>query len=176
VNGAGLVGPVSWSAGPQIDFRDWVLEGRRIGLISRGSPWWIGDWLLYGSARWGEMYVVAARITGYDPKSLRNMRYVASRFDLSFRKDKLTWSHHALLAGLEISERRRWLERAIADGLSVADLRTELRAARRPRLGASRAPQVTSTYVRTVRCPNCGDRVPIPTARPSRLGRSPSGG
>ena len=82
-HGAGLVGPVSWSAGTHIDFRDWVLEGRRIGLISRASPWWIGDWLLYGSGRWGEMYVVAARITGYDPKSLRNMRYIASRFDLS---------------------------------------------------------------------------------------------
>ena len=82
-HGAGLVGPVSWSAGTHIDLRDWVLEGRRIGLISRASPWWIGDWLLYGSGRWGEMYVVAARITGYDPKSLRNMRYIASRFDLS---------------------------------------------------------------------------------------------
>jgi hypothetical protein len=44
----------------------------------RGSRWWIGDWLLYGSARWGERYVEASRVTGYEPKSLRNMRYVSS--------------------------------------------------------------------------------------------------
>jgi hypothetical protein len=166
-NGAGLVGPVSWSAGAQLDFRGWVLEGRRIGLISRGSPWWIGDWLLFGSARWGEMYVAAARVTGYDPKSLRNMRYVASRFDLSLRKDKLTWSHHALLAGLEVSERRRWLERALADGLSVEDLRTELRAARQPSIAASESPRVASTPARTVRCPNCGLGVPVPAGHQS---------
>jgi hypothetical protein len=158
---------VSWSAGARIDFRDWVLEGRRIGLISRGSPWWIGDWLLYGSARWGEMYAVAARVTGYDPKSLRNMRYIASRFDLSLRRDKLTWSHHALLAGLELSERRSWLERALADGLSVEDLRTELRAARRPRIAAAEAPRVANAPAATVRCPNCGEGVPIPASTPS---------
>ena len=151
----------------QIDFRDWVLEGRRIGLISRASPWWIGDWLLYGSARWGEMYVVASRVTGYDPKSLRNMRYVAARFDLSLRRDKLTWSHHALLAALEVPDRRSWLERAIADGLSVADLRTELRAARRPAIAASDAAGAANATSRTVRCPSCGKRVPIPAAAPS---------
>jgi hypothetical protein len=166
-SGVVLVGPVSWSADAQIGFHDWVLAGRRIGLISRASPWWIGDWLLFGSARWGETYSVASRVTGYDPKSLRNMRYVASRFDSSLRKDKLTWSHHALLAGLEVCERRRWLERAVADRLSVEDLRTELRAARGWRIVASGAPQAapaTQAARRTVRCPNCGDRVPIPDA------------
>jgi hypothetical protein len=136
-----------------------------MGLISRGSPWWIGDWLLYGSARWGEMYTAAARITGYDPKSLRNMRYVASRFDLSLRKDKLTWSHHALLASLERDEQRGWLERAIRDRLSVEDLRIELRAARRRSHNADTCrPALASASQRTVTCPNCGDRVLVPDA------------
>jgi hypothetical protein len=33
----------------------------------------------YGTARWGEKYAEAARVTGYDVASLRNMAWVASR-------------------------------------------------------------------------------------------------
>ena len=57
--------------------------------------------------------------------------------------------------------------RAIADGLSVEDLRTELRAARRPAIVASGAADTANAPPRTVRCPNCGKGVPIPAAGPS---------
>src|SRR5580693_1989170 len=93
---------VAWTGSESMEYHDWVFEGRRIGAMGRGSPWWVGDWILYGTARWGERYAEAVKITGYDAKSLRNMRYVASRFDLSLRRDALSWSHHALLAGLEV--------------------------------------------------------------------------
>ena len=36
----------------------------------------------------------ASRITGLDAKTLRNIAYVAARFDLSRRRDKLTWTLH----------------------------------------------------------------------------------
>jgi hypothetical protein len=131
----------------------------------RGSPWWIGDWLLYGSARWGERYVEASRVTGYDPKSLRNMRYVSSRFDMSLRRDHLAWSHHALLAGLDPDAQGYWLDRASSDRLSVEDLRLELRAARRCMSSVERpsSPGVPAR-TRVVLCPNCGDPVPIPAS------------
>jgi hypothetical protein len=160
---------VAWSAPSKLEYRDWVVEGRRIGLMSRGSQWWVGDWLLYGTGRWGEMYVQAAKVTGYDPKSLRNYRYVASRIDVSLRKDNLTFGHHALLASLEPDAQRHWLERAVHDRLSVEDLRGELRAERRGELEESDElpPFSTSCGVgargtTVVICPNCGDRVPIP--------------
>ncbi len=132
----------------------------------RASPWWIGDWLLYGSARWGETYAQAARATGYDPKSLRNMRYVSSRFDVSFRRDNLTWSHHALLAACEPAAREYWLQRASDDHLSVDDLRVELRTARRAARGALKEGSACREHDdrAVVVCPNCGDRVPIPAA------------
>jgi hypothetical protein len=150
-----------------MEFSDWVAAGRRFGELGRGSSWWIGDWLLFGTAKFGERYVEASKITGYDPKTLRNLRYVASRFDLSLRRDELNWSHHALLVGLERDEQIYWLDRACADRLSVEDLRGELRAARRGHFGDPATDHITSTPddAALIICPNCGE--PVPVERPT---------
>ncbi|HEY0391663.1 MAG TPA: hypothetical protein VGC63_08145 [Solirubrobacterales bacterium] len=142
-----------------------MATGRRLGAIGRCSQWWIGDWIRYGTARWGERYAEAARVTGYDVASLRNMAWVASQFDLSLRSDKLTWSHHVLLAPLEPAEQKRWLDHALEERLSVADLRIELRAAQgsggKPAAsgGTRTEPDGASVTV----CPHCGHELPTPT-------------
>jgi hypothetical protein len=151
------------SAHGRHDYHNWIREGRRIGAIGRGSPWWVGDWLHYGTARWGEKYLEAVKITGYDAKSLRNMRYVSSRFDLSLRRDDLTWSHHALLAAMEPDEQTHWLNRAVADRFSVDDLRIELRSAQRggyaprePRCEPQSDGPDELTSAPALVCPQCG--------------------
>ncbi|HEU4943775.1 MAG TPA: hypothetical protein VFT10_01295 [Solirubrobacterales bacterium] len=121
------ISKVAWMPRGEIAHAEWLATGRRLGAIGRCSQWWIGDWIRYGTAKWGEKYAEAARVTGYDVASLRNMAWVASRFDLSLRSDKLTWSHHVLLAPFEPDEQRHWLQRAEVERLSVADLRVELR-------------------------------------------------
>ena len=122
--------PVAWKPPDGLDRHAWVSAGVRLGGLSRSSNWWVGDWLRYGTKKWGEKYVTAAKITGYDPHSLENMVYVASRFDISLRRENLSWSHHFLLASLEPEEQRYWLDLATEQKLSVNDLRVELRAAR----------------------------------------------
>jgi hypothetical protein len=151
--------PVAWIPPEGIDREAWIATGTRLGGYSRSSNWWVGDWLRYGTARWGEKYVVAARITGYDPHSLENMVYVASRFDISLRREKLSWSHHFLVAGLEPEEQANWLDVATERHLSVNDLRIELRAARR---GVKTAPETVvgsgedDETTDVVVCPECG--------------------
>jgi hypothetical protein len=85
------------------------------------------------------------------------MAWVASRFDSSLRNDKLTWSHHVLLAPLDADAQRQWLGRASEERLSVADLRLELRALRS---GESEAPQSAGAAGETRGggsvCPHCG--------------------
>jgi hypothetical protein len=161
---------VAWMPRAGIGLQEWSAVGRRFGEIGRCSQWWLGDWIQYGNARFGERYARAVKLTGYDAQSLMNMVYVASRFEISRRRETLSWSHHAALAALDLDSQERWLERAIAERLSVADLRIELRGRRRAlETGASRAgsggrdAQAPSepTESDAVVCPNCGGRVPV---------------
>jgi hypothetical protein len=160
---ASSISKVAWAPQGDLGQTEWLATGRRLGAIGRCSQWWIGDWIRYGTVRWGEKYAEAARVTGYDVASLRNMAWVASQFDLSLRSDKLTWSHHVLLAPLDAEEQRHWLDRAEDERLSVADLRLELRAEghggrRKPAKPASEAPLGDATV-----CPHCGHELHLPT-------------
>jgi hypothetical protein len=151
--------PVAWIPPADLDRAGWISAGTRLGELGRSSNWWVGDWLRYGTAQWGEKYVVAAKITGYDPHSLENMAYVASRFDdISLRREKLSWSHHCLVAALEPDKRTYWLDLAIERRMSVNDLRIELRAAQR--LQAALDVNACSTdgeaAANIVVCPQCG--------------------
>lgn len=161
---ASAISKVAWLPQAELEQAEWLATGRRLGAIGRCSQWWIGDWIRYGTSRWGEKYAEAARVTGYDVASLRNMAWVASQFELSLRSDKLTWSHHVLLAPLESEQQRYWLQRADAERLSVADLRLELRG-RGKRSAKEQAPAVEAEPDGAeVVCPNCGHKLHGPAA------------
>jgi hypothetical protein len=151
--GAGMMSPVSWRPNGDIEFPSWVRVGQRLGAMTRCSQWWLGDWIRFGTSRWGEKYKQAARITGYDVQTLRNIAYVAGQVEVSRRRDDLTWSHHAEVCALQPEEQDRWLEAAASGGMSVADLRIEMRAARRGEDGGD-----PHRKVHLVTCPECEHR------------------
>lgn len=160
---ASALSKIAWVPQRDLGHSDWLATGRRLGAIGRCSQWWIGDWVRYGASRWGEKYAEAARVTGYDVASLRNMAWVASRFDLSLRNDKLTWSHHVLLAPLEPDAQREWLLRASEERLSVADLRIELRALREGgRKSSAAVTTAAGTRDDAAVCPHCGHALRSP--------------
>jgi hypothetical protein len=151
------ISPTSWSPDGPLTLLEWSQSGRRLGVIGRATGWWIGDWLNYGNTKFGERYVRAARITGYDVQTLMNMVYVASRFEPARRHDGLSWSHHAELAALEPADQDRWLERAAAERLSVRCLREEVRRARRLKEAEEdAAPAEDSEAEDELVCPHCG--------------------
>lgn len=152
---------MAWVPQDDLGRSEWLATGRRLGAIGRCSQWWIGDWIRYGTVKWGEKYAEAARVTGYDVASLRNMAWVASRFDISLRSDKLTWSHHVLLAPLEPDDQRHWLERASEERFSVTDLRLALRALRE---GGKEDPAGDAAAVPAgaIVCPKCGHKLDPP--------------
>jgi hypothetical protein len=163
---AGAVTAVAWAPGKEIAVDDWIRAGQRLGAMTRCSQWWLGDWVRYGTGRWGEKYKEAARITGYDVHSLRNIAYVAGRVEASRRRDNLTWSHHAEVCSLDPIEQDRWLDLASTEKMSVSDLRIELRSARRKSkaLEGPVATRLSSAIAGRVMCPECEHEFEVPVA------------
>jgi hypothetical protein len=158
------ISPVAWIPVTDMDFAQWATAGRRLAAMGRCGQWGIGDWIRYGNSKFGERYAWASRVTGYDIQTLMNMVYVASRIDISRRRENLSWSHHETVASLDRDEQEHWLDRVDADRLSVADLRGELRRVRRAARGegAQESGEDPTVSERTVICPHCGGRVPLP--------------
>lgn len=103
----------------------WLDQGRQ--LRERYHPgaaqWAIGDWLNRADSRWGEMYSPAAKVLGRSEGTLRNCKSVAAKFDLSRRRDDLSFAHHAAVAKLRHAKQDRLLDQAAAERLSVPKLR-----------------------------------------------------
>lgn len=160
--------PVAWAPARDLDAREWIAAGQRLGAVGRCIQWVLGDWLAYGNEKFGERYARAAKITGYDTQTLMNMVYVASRYDVSRRREKLSWSHHETLAALPVETQEHWLGIAAERRWSVADLRTMLRQSRssgEEEAGIEEGPPAADPIEPgVVMCPRCRVEVPISPA------------
>ena len=99
-----------------------------IGAYANATSWWLGDWLAFGRTKYGRRYKNAISATGLDYQTLRNYAVVARRFELSRRRDNLTFQHHAELCALRDDRQDYWLDRAAAGRWSRNELRRQLRA------------------------------------------------
>jgi hypothetical protein len=118
-----------------LSFERWQALGRQVGSITNASSWWLGDWAHYGKGSYGEKYKKAIAVTGLDYQTLRNYAWVAGRFDLSRRRDKLSFGHHAELAALPEHEQDQWLDQAERNRWSRNELRAHLRNEKQARPG-----------------------------------------
>jgi hypothetical protein len=159
---------LGWEPPANLDRAAWLAAGASLAEFGRVNNWWVGDWIRCGNARWGAKYVEAARITGLDGKTLRNIAYVAKQFDLSRRRDNLTWTHHAEVAALTPEQQDEWLDRAVVLRLSPGDLRLEVRASQRTLTSETdEGAAVESTD--HFSCPHCGAAIALSELRSSSL-------
>jgi hypothetical protein len=101
--------------------------------MASASAWWLGDWIVYGERTYGDRYRAALERTSFDYKTLRNYAWVARHVDVSRRRDKLSFQHHAEVAALPQAQQDLWLGRAETQGWSRNELRRRLAAERRRR-------------------------------------------
>jgi hypothetical protein len=71
--------------------------------------------------------------TSLDYQTLRNYAWVARRFNLSRRRDALSFAHHAEVAALPDPEQDYWLRKAESESWSRNKLRREVRESLRER-------------------------------------------
>jgi hypothetical protein len=111
----------------------WKVIGEQLFAVADSSTWWIADWLAFGESTFKDRYLEAAKKTQLNYQTLRNYTWVARRFELSRRRDGLTFGHHAEVAALDIPEQDYWLRKAEDFGWSRNKLRCEVRESLRER-------------------------------------------
>ena len=114
---------------PLTPLEGWKALGAKISFYSEATAWWLGDWLLFGQMKYGRRYKEGIALTGLDYQTLRNYAVVARRFELSRRRDNLSFQHHAEVCALADDIQDSWLDLAAASQWSKTELRRRVRAA-----------------------------------------------
>ena len=108
----------------------WENTGKRISEVVDSSAWCLGDWIIYGQHRYTDRYRRAIEAAGLDYQTIRNYAWVARSFELSRRRDDLSFQHHAEVAALSQPEQDYWLNQAAKHGWSRNKLRQHVRGIR----------------------------------------------
>jgi hypothetical protein len=133
VNGSVLLRRSGLIISRPLRFHIWEQVGQQLLVTAESSVWWIADWLLYGETTFHDRYREAITRTSLDYQTLRNYVWVARRFDLSRRRDNLSFGHHAEVAALNRPEQDFWLRKADELGWSRNELRRQVRQSLRER-------------------------------------------
>jgi len=105
---------------------EWMDVFKSLKMVEGCVQFWIGDCLAYRQQKWG-MYDDIAQETGYEIKALQNIKSVADKIESSRRREDLSFSHHVEVASLPPQKQEIFLKRAVMEGLSVRELREEIR-------------------------------------------------
>lgn len=118
-------------------FEEWLIVGQQLASANKVLNWWIGDWWAAGSHRYGERAKMAAQgMFGREFSTLASMASVCRSFTTCRRRQHLSFSHHAEVAGLRPEQADKLLDRAEREHWSRSDIRAEailLRDNRTPR-------------------------------------------
>lgn len=120
----------------KLDIKAWAEIGVSLCSMGEATMWWLGDWLNYGNSKYGEKYKEALSFfgkevlgdRGYSYQTLRDSAYVASRVQLSWRHDNLSFEHHKVVAPYEPKDQKKWLKHASENDLSAKELRAAIKA------------------------------------------------
>lgn len=139
---------LSLPEGLEID--QWKQIGHKLFQCRESLMFWIGDWINYGEATYGNKYEEAKKVFGaeselyggYDEITLRRAASVCAKVPVVLRRTSLTFGHHSVVATLPQSDQKKWLKQAEDEKLSVRAL-TELI---RGKLKEKAATQVNATH------------------------------
>lgn len=107
-----------WSLPANLTQQQWLQAGEMLARVEQSKQWWLGDWWNAG-VRWGQGREACEAI-GVDYQTAKDCGMVVKKFELSRRRDNLSFKHHREVCPLQDdSERDRfldWCEEPIAQG------------------------------------------------------------
>lgn len=93
-------------------FDEWAALVGRLYAVRSAGLWALGDALNFGDSRYGEKYSQVLDARCISEGGARNVASVAARIDVSRRRDKVSFWHHAEVAGLDPEDADRLLDEA----------------------------------------------------------------
>lgn len=122
--------PASLASVGEPTFEDWAAAGHQLRVMRDHSPWWLGDWWLFGERRYGEVASQEAREelereTGSKYSTVRVAAWVASHYPVDARVTGVSFRHHQEVAVLEPTVRHELLCRTRDEDWTIARLRHE---------------------------------------------------
>lgn len=123
--------PVALVLPEKLSFDHWDRIGRQLQMADLAVQWWIGDWLNYGEARYGEKYAQAVEDFGRKKQTLMNYAYVACHIEISRRREIVDFSTHAEVASLKPADQEKVLAKAAKEQSSRNMVRREVEKIKR---------------------------------------------
>ena len=106
-----------------LTLEEWQEIGNTLRGIEHGRMFWIGDWINYGEARYGEKYSQALSHTDYALNTLQRAASVCKRIPYDMRRPGLAFEQHALIASLEEKQQKKAFELAEKNEETVVETR-----------------------------------------------------
>ena len=104
-----------------MDISEYADLGLQLSRANHAIHWMLGDYLRYGEPLYGDQYVQVVSDLGFQPETLRNDIYVASRWPIEQRNPDVSYSHHQILSSLPSYIRIKAIGEAHTDDLSTRD-------------------------------------------------------
>jgi len=128
-----LTTPVSLTLPVDLKFEEWCDIGGTLGRARNSLQWLIGDWWRYGD-QYGHDLAQQVDQWGLAFHTCQNYASVCSSFEISRRRENLSFRHHAEVAALapqEADELLDWCVLGKNERRSTLELRREVKRRRR---------------------------------------------
>lgn len=105
---------------------DWEEGASQLVEMQKYIPWWLGDMVVFGEARYGDEFWQAVPLDA-SISMLERFAGVARKYSQEERNNELSWSHH--VTALKIKDpiaRRSALRHAARDAMSNEEFRCYL--------------------------------------------------
>lgn len=125
--------PVGYQAPSNLQPSEWLEAGQTIKAIDRFKNFALGDWMLAGERRFGEMYAQALDEFEWGSYSkVSKIVWVARNVPHENRRADLTWMHHHNVASIPVQDQLMWLAYAADEHLTADELKEAIRASKSP--------------------------------------------
>ena len=125
---------VGWRLPDELTQEQWRAAGELLTRVEQSKQWWLGDWWNAGQEKeWGDGKAACEQLE-IDYGTARNCGEVCKTFQLSRRRDNLTFTHHTEVSAIDdpgVQDRMLdWCEEPISQGnraRSTRELREQVR-------------------------------------------------